>query len=80
MAVVIELIWNMLPDSLDVAGDTMAWVAAKQREWLGGRYVTCRWDMEELLSRETDIVKGDKLKLDIVFSRDCILPNHCVRI
>lgn len=70
----------MLPDSLDIAGDTMAWVAAEQRECLGGRYVTCGWDMEELLSRKTDIVEGNKLKLNMVFCGHCILPNHSVKI
>lgn len=43
------LICNRLPDSLDIASDTIAWLAAERREWLGGRYVKCPWVMEELL-------------------------------
>lgn len=62
-----EPIRNRLPDRPDIAGDTLAWLAAERREWLGGRYVSCPWDMERLLSREREIVEGDKLKLKMVF-------------
>ncbi|KAI4747640.1 NAD(P)-binding protein [Aureobasidium sp. EXF-12298] len=62
-----EEIRNKFPDSPDLAGDTIAWLAAKRREWLGGRYVSCPWDMEELVSMEDEIVKEDKLKLRLVF-------------
>lgn len=34
--------------------------------------------MDELLSRETVVVEGSRH--NIVFSRDCILPNHFARI
>lgn len=57
----------MLPESPEIAGDTMAWLAAEQSEWSGRKYATCRWDVEELLSQETDILEGDKLKLHMVF-------------
>jgi short-subunit dehydrogenase len=50
-----------------MAGDTIAWLAAEKREWLCGRYVSCLWDMEELMGKEREIVKGDKLKLKMVF-------------
>ncbi|KAH7094834.1 hypothetical protein FB567DRAFT_14834 [Paraphoma chrysanthemicola] len=62
-----EVVRNKLPDRPDVAGDTIVWLAAERREWLGGRYVSCPWDMEELMSREAEIVEGDKLKLNMVF-------------
>ncbi|KAH7085189.1 hypothetical protein BKA63DRAFT_13023 [Paraphoma chrysanthemicola] len=62
-----EVVRNKLPDRPDVAGDTIVWLAAERREWLGGRYVSCPWDMEELMSREAEIVEGDKLKLKMVF-------------
>jgi NAD(P)-dependent dehydrogenase (short-subunit alcohol dehydrogenase family) len=62
-----ETIRNKLPDHPDIAGDTIAWLAAERREWLGGRYVSCPWDMEELMSREREIVEGDKLKLRMTF-------------
>ncbi|OAL42940.1 putative NADP(+)-dependent dehydrogenase [Pyrenochaeta sp. DS3sAY3a] len=33
-----ENVRNALPDRPDVAGDSIAWLAAERREWLGGRY------------------------------------------
>ncbi|KAI4729116.1 hypothetical protein E4T49_03081 [Aureobasidium sp. EXF-10728] len=58
-----EEVREKFPDTPDLAGDTITWLAAKRREWLGGRYVSCPWDMEELMSMEGDIVENDKLKL-----------------
>jgi NAD(P)-dependent dehydrogenase (short-subunit alcohol dehydrogenase family) len=62
-----DAVRNRLPDRPDIAGDTIVWLAAERREWLGGRYVSCPWDMEELKSREKEIVEGDKLKLRMMF-------------
>lgn len=56
-----------LRDQPGMAGDTIVWLAAQRREWLGGRYVSCAWDMEELMGMEGEIVRGDKLKLRMVF-------------
>lgn len=56
-----------LRDQPSMAGDTIVWLAAERREWLGGRYVSCPWDMEELIAMEEEIVKDDKLKLRMVF-------------
>ncbi|KAF1968555.1 NAD(P)-binding protein [Bimuria novae-zelandiae CBS 107.79] len=62
-----EPIRNMLPGRPDIAGDTIVWLAAWRKEWLGGRYVSCPWDMEVLISRKDEIVEGDKFKLKVVF-------------
>ena len=62
-----EAVRNALPDSPDIAGDTIAWSAAERREWLCGRYVSCTWDMEELMKRKDEIVEQDKLKIRMVF-------------
>ncbi|KAL2840178.1 hypothetical protein BJY01DRAFT_218763 [Aspergillus pseudoustus] len=56
-----------LPDQPDVAGDTIAWLAAERRDWLAGRYVSCPWNMEELLAKRDEIVEEDKLKIRMVF-------------
>jgi NAD(P)-dependent dehydrogenase (short-subunit alcohol dehydrogenase family) len=58
---------DRLPHKVDVAGDTICWLASERREWLGGRYVSCPWDMEELMSRREEIVEGDKLKMRMVY-------------
>lgn len=57
----------VLRDHPSIAGDTIAWLASERREWLGGRYVSCPWDMEELVAKREEIVEQDKLKLRMVF-------------
>jgi hypothetical protein len=39
----------------------------EDKSWLGGRYISAVWDVEELLSRKQEIVERDlfKLRLDI---------------
>jgi NAD(P)-dependent dehydrogenase (short-subunit alcohol dehydrogenase family) len=61
-----ENVRDRLPHKPDIAGDTIAWLASERRGWLGGRYVSCPWDMEELLSRKEEIIEGDKLKMKLV--------------
>ncbi|KAI1394428.1 oxidoreductase-like protein [Hypoxylon trugodes] len=55
-----------LNDSVDLTGDTVAWLSSEKREWLAGRYLSCTWDMNELLERQSEIVEGDKLKVRLV--------------
>ncbi|KAF5643355.1 NADP(+)-dependent dehydrogenase [Fusarium tjaetaba] len=61
-----EAVRNALPHRPDIAGDTIAWLASERRDWLGGRYVSCPWDMEELLAKKDEIINEDKLKLRMV--------------
>jgi hypothetical protein len=44
----------------------MVWLTQERREWLAGRYISCNWDMEELMMKKDEIVKGDKLKMKLV--------------
>lgn len=62
-----EEIGSQFSDTPDLAGDTIAWLAAERKEWLGGKYVSCPWDMEELTNMEDEIVSEDKLKPRLVF-------------
>lgn len=62
-----ETIRDALPDLPDVAGDTIVWLVAERREWLGGRYISCPWDMEELMEKKDEIIERDKLKMKMVF-------------
>ena len=55
-----------MPDSPEIVGDTIAWLAAERKEWLGGIYISCPWDMEELMSREREIIEEDKLEFKMV--------------
>lgn len=56
-----------LRDEPGMAGDTIVWLASERRGWLGGRYVSCAWNMEELVGMEEEIVREDKLKLRMAF-------------
>jgi NAD(P)-dependent dehydrogenase (short-subunit alcohol dehydrogenase family) len=61
------MVRDALPDHPDIAGDTIAWLAAERREWLVGRYVSCTWDMQELKKNKDEIIEKDKLKMRMVF-------------
>lgn len=61
--VVPQKIRDALPHHPSLAGDTIAWLAAERKDWLAGRYVSCPWDMEELVERKDEIVGMDKLKI-----------------
>ncbi|KAF2425346.1 NAD(P)-binding protein [Tothia fuscella] len=58
---------DALPHRPDIAGDTITWLAAERKEWLGGRYVNCPWDMEELMKKKDEIIEKDKLKMRMAF-------------
>ncbi|KAF6828495.1 short chain dehydrogenase reductase [Colletotrichum plurivorum] len=62
-----QAVRDRFPDKADVAGDTIAWLASERRDWLAGRYVSCPWDMEEVMAKKDEIVEGDKLKMRMVF-------------
>jgi NAD(P)-dependent dehydrogenase (short-subunit alcohol dehydrogenase family) len=50
-------------DTEKMAGDTCVGLSRERREWLGGRYVSANWDMEELEGMEEEVVQGDLLRV-----------------
>ncbi|KAK4031570.1 hypothetical protein C8A01DRAFT_51396 [Parachaetomium inaequale] len=54
-------------DTPELAGDSIVYLTSKRREWLAGRYVSCAWDMLELIGREYEIVERNLLKLQMNF-------------
>jgi len=42
------------------------WLIGERREWLGRQYVSCQWDVDELLAKRQEIVDGDKLKVKLI--------------
>ena len=42
----------------------------RRRDWLASRYVSCTWDMEELVSMKDKIVKNDLLKVRLDVGTD----------
>jgi hypothetical protein len=57
----------VLIDAPELSADVLVSLTSKRREWLAGRYMSATWDMPELFSREEEIVKGDKLKMRLVW-------------
>lgn len=37
------------------------WLSRKRRKWLSGRFVSCNWDVGELVGMRGRIVEGDLL-------------------
>jgi hypothetical protein len=58
-----EYMHELLVDTPELAGDTLVWLGSERREWLGGRYVSATWDLEEVCGRKEEIVKNDLLKV-----------------
>lgn len=52
-----------LTDSIELPADSIVFLAQQRREWLAGRYISCTWDMEDLLAKQTSIVEQDLLKV-----------------
>ena len=57
---------RILVDMLEIASHTIVWLVGERREWLGGWYVSCQWDVDELLAKRQEIVDGDKLKVKLI--------------
>lgn len=54
---------SFLIDTPELAGDSLVWLTQERREWLGGRYVSVNWDMQEFEKEKKRIVDGDLLKM-----------------
>lgn len=52
-----------LTDSIELPADSIVFLVQERREWLAGRYISCTWDMEDLLAKQTSIVEQDMLKV-----------------
>lgn len=51
---------------MDLAGGFCVWLSKEKREYLSGRLLDSRWDVEELVKRKDDIVDKDLLKFDLL--------------
>ncbi|KAI0000590.1 hypothetical protein F4779DRAFT_604635 [Xylariaceae sp. FL0662B] len=50
----------------ELSADSLVYLTSKKRDWLAGRYINLTWDLPELMQKEDEIVKGDKLKVRLV--------------
>lgn len=54
---------KVLVDTPELGADSIVWMTRERREWLGGRYASVNWDMEELGKMKGEIVERDLLKM-----------------
>ena len=57
---------HILIDTPELPAHHLLWLVKERRDWLAGRFVDCRWDVEALIAKKQDIVDGDKLKVRMV--------------
>ncbi|CAK7214216.1 hypothetical protein SBRCBS47491_002073 [Sporothrix bragantina] len=55
-----------LTETPKLAADVIVYLTEKRRPWLAARYLSATWDVEELLSKEDEVVAGDKLKVRMI--------------
>ncbi|KAJ4350174.1 uncharacterized protein N0V89_008795 [Didymosphaeria variabile] len=51
--------------SAELVGSTAVWLCHEKAKFLSGRWISTNWDMEDLVSRKEEIIKGDLLKLTL---------------
>lgn len=62
-----EEMHHQLTDTPDLPADTVVWLTQERRDWLAGRYISCTWDMGELMRKKKEIVDQDKLRMRMAF-------------
>lgn len=67
MFLLIEIEQCSFVESPELSADSIVYLVSRRRDWLGGRYVNCTWDLPELMSKEQELVAGDKLKSKFVY-------------
>ena len=61
---------HLLVDTPELPAHTILWLVKERREWLAGRYISCVWDVDELLSKKKEIVQDVTLHdLDVANAR-----------
>ncbi|RYP52244.1 hypothetical protein DL768_002563 [Monosporascus sp. mg162] len=54
-------------ETAELTGDSVVYLTSERRDWLAGRYINITWDLPELETKKDEIVRGDKLKVKLVF-------------
>ncbi|KAK2861490.1 hypothetical protein FQN49_004141 [Arthroderma sp. PD_2] len=52
---------HVFTESHELGADALTFLTSESRPWLGGRYVSLIWDMQELVMNEEEIVEKEKL-------------------
>lgn len=56
----------MLTDTAELGADSVVWLAAKRREYLGGTYVSVQWDMPQLEGRREEVKEKKLLRVRLI--------------
>ncbi|KAK5058811.1 hypothetical protein LTR84_011075 [Exophiala bonariae] len=57
-----EIMKSYLTDDNGLCGGFLTWLTKEKRDWLGGRFLSAQWDVDELDKKKEEIVSADKLK------------------
>lgn len=56
----------VLKDDITLCGAVCVWFSKEPRPWASGRFINCKWDVDELEAQKDSIVGEDKLKFRMV--------------
>jgi hypothetical protein len=56
----------VLVDDITLCGAICVWFSKEARPWASGRFINCKWDVDELEAQKDSIVGEDKLKFRMV--------------
>ena len=60
-----EEYYGLLTDKPQLVADTLTFLTKERRDWLAGRYIDAKWDMEQLLGKKDAIIDDDLLKVEL---------------
>lgn len=57
----------VLVDSPDLCGAFCVWLTKEKgsRQWLSGRILSAKWDVDELIAKKSEVVEKDLLKFAV---------------
>lgn len=61
-----EEVFSYSGDSPGLCGAFCLWLIRERPDWLSGRYLSAKWDVEELVKKKAQILQEDKLKARMV--------------
>ena len=53
-------------DTPELVGGVAVWLSHKHAKFLSGRFIACKWNVDELLERKDEITNGQQLKVTVV--------------
>ena len=53
-------------DTPELVGGVAVWLSHEHAKFLSGRFIACKWSVEELLERKDEITSGQQLKVTVI--------------